>query len=371
MRRVELLAMLNKTKEAADRNGGLVADQELEKLAKGDDLPVSMACRVSHDVCSGCGNKAKTRDDYCTGSTCKYGGCKDNLTKIASDGHLLHVDNPTPTWFDMSKVYRPADRIAYGGGAGYLNKAASDGEFLGGADMAHALGVTAPLNVILSQDHPHHWNTAIDGQIKLAYGLASLEKKGHDVPRESLRAFAPAAQNQMNMEMFVLLGTPGTEKSAEALAALADRKVILPLREFARWIGKTASADAAEAMLPGVFGRLIEREDLEGQLTHNRYAVSQKQASVVQRGLAGNLEADFGLSGGAVRDRAMRSSIRQASVPNLKSTFWNEKQAADAPEAAALAEEYGLYKLAALHRIAAQDSEFHLTGRFALAQNCV
>lgn len=44
MRRVELLSAYNATKEAADRNGGLVADRELEKLARGENLPGSMAC---------------------------------------------------------------------------------------------------------------------------------------------------------------------------------------------------------------------------------------------------------------------------------------------------------------------------------------
>jgi len=335
-----------------------------------NDVGVSN-CRVPYDECSGCGNKARTRDEYCTSATCKYGGCRDNLTKVAADGHILHVDNPNPNWFDISNVYRPADRIAYGGAADYLQKAASAIDFMGGAELAQHLGVTAPLNVILNQDEPYHWNTAIDGQIKLAYGLAMLEKKGHNVPSETLRAFAAPVQPQMNQEMFLLLGSPGTEKSATALAALADRKVVLPLREFARWTGKSASADAAEALLPGVFGRLVERGDLESRLTVNRYATTEKTASIAQRTLATNLEGGYGLTSTAVRDRAMRSSIRQAPAPDSKSTFWNEKQAADSPEAASLAEEYALYKLAALHRIAAYDQEFHLTGRFALAQNCV
>jgi hypothetical protein len=372
MRRVELLAMLNKTKEAADRNGGLVADQEMEKISQGDDIPVSMACRVPHDVCSGCGNRARTREEYCTGSTCKYGGCKDNLTKVARDGHILHVDNPTPTWFDMSKVYRPADRIAYGGGcSGYWDKAASAEDFMPGAELAGALGVTAPLNVILSQDQPHHWSMAVEGQVKLAYGLAELEQKGHGQNRETMRAFTAAVQPELTHDMISILGVPGTEKSAEALGALAEKKIVLPLRDFARWMGKSAMAEQAEVLLPRIFGHLVEQGRLEGQLMNNRFAISEKTASLVQRTLAGNLRENFGLSTDAIGLRAMRSSSRMIQAPNPKSTFWNEKTAADSPEAAALAEEYALYKLAALHKIAATDQEFHLTGRLALAQNCV
>lgn len=372
MRRVELLAMLNRTKEAAERNGGLVADQEMDKLAKGEDIPVSMACRVPHDVCSGCGNQARTRDDYCTGATCKYGGCKDNLTKVAQDGHILHVDNPTPTWFDMSKVYRPADRIAYGGNcSGYWDKAASANDFVPGAELAQALGVTAPLSVILGQDQPYYWNMSVEGQIKLAYGLAELERKGHGQNRESLRAFTASVQPELTHDMISILGIPGTEKSAEALGALADKKIVLPLRDFARWMGKSAMAEQAEVLLPRIFGHMVEQGRLENQLTNNRFAISEKTASLPQRTLAGNLVANFGLSHDAVSVRAMRSSSRMTPAPDPKSTFWNEKTAADSPEAATLAEDYALYKLAALHKIAATDQDFQLTGRLALAQNCV
>lgn len=70
-------------------------------------------CAVDHDVCSSCGNKAASRRYYCTADTCKHGGCRDNLTKVSEDGHMLHVDNPHPKWFDISHVGTPADRIAY------------------------------------------------------------------------------------------------------------------------------------------------------------------------------------------------------------------------------------------------------------------
>jgi len=114
MKRIELLVALNGTKEAADRNKGLVADKEMQKIASGsNDWGVSMACRVPFDVCSGCGNKAANRSTYCTERNCKYGGCYNNLTKVAADGHVLHLDNPDPTWVDISDVYRPADRIAH------------------------------------------------------------------------------------------------------------------------------------------------------------------------------------------------------------------------------------------------------------------
>ncbi len=136
MHRLELIVALNGTKEAAIRNNGLVASRELQYIASGkDDWGVSMACKVAYDVCSGCGNKARTRADYCTEKTCKYGGVKDNMLKIAEDGHINYVDNPHPTWFDISDVSdtRPADRIAYV--LGPMQKAASS-RILTGSDLA-------------------------------------------------------------------------------------------------------------------------------------------------------------------------------------------------------------------------------------------
>jgi len=47
MSRIELIVALNATKEAAERNGGLVAERELEKLASGEELAVSMACGLA------------------------------------------------------------------------------------------------------------------------------------------------------------------------------------------------------------------------------------------------------------------------------------------------------------------------------------
>ena len=123
MHRVELIVGLNGTKEAADKNGGLVAEKEREKLESGRDLGVSMSCKVAHDECSWCGNKAKTRRDYCSENNCEAGGLKNNIGAVLKCGHVLHADNPEPIFFDISHVVRPADRTAYV--TGVLGKEAS------------------------------------------------------------------------------------------------------------------------------------------------------------------------------------------------------------------------------------------------------
>ena len=372
MHRVELLAMLNASKEAAERNHGLVADKELEKLAKDEDISTSMACRVPYDVCSGCQNKAKTRDDYCTEATCKRGGCKHNLSKVAADGHILHVDNPDPAWFDESSVFRGADRIAFGTKADWLQKAASH-SFLPGAEMAEHLGIVAPLHVCLAQDEPLHWSDAIRGQVKLANGLAILEQQRDLLPADAYRAFDSQIQGSVSDDQLFLLGMPGTTKSAASLAALADQKIILPLKDFARWVGKQASTDVSAQLLPGIFTHLVQRGQLDNLLSTNPFAASfDKTASLAVRALASNLSDDFSMTADAVTTRAMRSGLRKTAAPNIKAGFENVKQASDHSEGMELAREYALYKLAALHRIASlPDVDFVLTARLAVGQNRV
>lgn len=374
MRRVELLVGMFADKRATDgRDNALVADKELEKLARGDDVAFSMACRVPFDVCSWCGNKARTRDDYCTAGLCKAGGCKDNLTrliKVGNDVHQLHVDNPDPVWFDISTVFRPADRIAYGGKADWLSKAAADGwgGVVGGAKLAEDLGVMAPLAVVLAQDRgPAAFPTAVDQMVKLAHGLDALERRDDlALPVAVRRAFDGRLQGEFPV---AALGEIGTVKCAEGLAALADRVVVLPLRDYARLAGRPGLAEKAAALLPGVYGRMIADGSLERHLAQNPLARAEKLAPYAVRSWAVKMASGFALTKEAVDGRAYLSVARDYETP--KTSFGMTKAASDDPAAEELARSYACYKAAALHRIAAFDGDFLLTARLGVVQNQV
>jgi hypothetical protein len=127
MDRVELLMELDNSKCA----------EELSLLEKQGAFPVSMACRIKYDVCSICNNRAKTAAEYC-------GHVKNSLGQILDDGRAVGVDNPNSTFFDISRVIRPADRVAY-----TLQKAASAGTIIGGADLAQELGYALPMHLLL------------------------------------------------------------------------------------------------------------------------------------------------------------------------------------------------------------------------------
>ncbi len=63
-------------------------------------------CRIKYDVCTICGNKAKTRKDYCD-------HLKFEMSKVLPDGRKIAALNPSPEFFDSSWVIRPADRTGF------------------------------------------------------------------------------------------------------------------------------------------------------------------------------------------------------------------------------------------------------------------
>ena len=84
------------------------AHDHLERLEKTGETPFSMACRVDSDRCSVCNAIRKQAGDA---SECDH--IKYSLGKIAEDGTQIGTYNDRPTWFDISFVGRPADRIAW------------------------------------------------------------------------------------------------------------------------------------------------------------------------------------------------------------------------------------------------------------------
>jgi len=161
MDRVELLMELDNSKCA----------EELALLERNGSYPVSMACKIAHDVCSICENKAKTPKEYCW-------HVKEALGKIMDDGKIVGVDNPNSTFFDISRVIRPADRVAY------TLKTAS-AAVAGGAALAEELGY--------SQDQIPFLEATLVSNVKyseqkrrILEKLSKMEKKIEGIARPAL-----------------------------------------------------------------------------------------------------------------------------------------------------------------------------------------
>ena len=104
MHRVELVV-------AADREK---APDIVQRAEAGEPLGFSMSCKIPWDRCSICGNKARTRSEYCT-------HIMNHLLEILPDGRQVYMVNEDPTFFDISYVLRPADKTAM-----LLSKVASE-----------------------------------------------------------------------------------------------------------------------------------------------------------------------------------------------------------------------------------------------------
>jgi hypothetical protein len=105
MQRVELLLEI-----VNDRDADLA-----KKIADGEYPAVSMGCHVKYDVCSICGHRAPTRKEYCEHARMK-------MRQVMPNGEKVCVHNPSPRFFDISFVYRPADPTGF-----MLKKVASHG----------------------------------------------------------------------------------------------------------------------------------------------------------------------------------------------------------------------------------------------------
>jgi hypothetical protein len=135
IRRVELVVGIYRDKGASI----------IDAIESGKILSVSMGCKVLYDRCSICGNKAKTKEQYC-----KH--VKNHLRKIVSretallwskelglnilPGSSVMMFNDHPRFFDISEVYVGAERTAF-----VLGKAASANTTMS-VDIADAYGVT-------------------------------------------------------------------------------------------------------------------------------------------------------------------------------------------------------------------------------------
>lgn len=354
MKRVELIVALNATKEAAARNGGLLADKEMQKIASGDDnWGVSMACKVAYDVCSGCGNKARNRDEYCTEDNCDYGGCRINLTKVAEDGHVLHVDNPNPTWFDISDVYRPADRIAWVVGH---YKAASGLYVAGGAELAEMAGIEAPDGV---------WASDLTGEsIKLASlsrKLAELEKKcmeGHS-------AFYSAIKDRIKPITF---WKQASASVSYPWAACASNGIMISLEDWLLAKGHEKVASEVKKYLPNIFSKLI------GDVSTIEKAASDRRSNPYNliSSERQHLEAAKASNSLSIKTAALSAGISKLILSGTSAPKANtglEKEAEYSEKYAELAKAYAINQLQWIKAAAKSEDQELGFGRAVVAYN--
>jgi len=352
--RVELIVALNGSDAAARRNGGLVADKEMHKLASGKELAVSMGATLPFDVCSYCGNKSKTPAEYCRGTheggNCEAGGLQTKmgaLVNINGDLHHLHADNPAPglKFFDISHVFRPADRIAYA--LGQLTKSAGDNTMSKSAEAALLAGITIP--ELVYEEDVQNYDTNVQRLLKVAQTLANYEQEIESGEKLGDSYYSMAFSSEL-FPADMSAARSVRNKFSMFLGALARNKVCLPVEGLISLctdepFEKTAAtAKLVKAVLPGIFTQLLQDPELPSLLKTSYYqpvVPHTVDSSFVQYH---PILENFSLYKGDIEKRATRACLQL--IENTLVKVGNHRPTVTNGNLLKLAKEYALYKLA-------------------------
>ena len=222
MGRIELLIQ-------ADNN--LCAD-EMQKIATTGEIPVSMACKVKEDRCSICDNLRKSSSDPNQCDHVRY-----ELGKVAEDGKVTGTYNDHPNFFDISFVYRPADRIAWS------LKVASDGT-MDSVKLAQEAGLWVPENLAITSEEPLN-------KLSILRKIASEERK-----YKNLASLSVSDMMRPERESWEL-------RKAAAAPTFTD-ETIERLREFEPSEMLKACADSHVVLDPESFFKYALGRDLQG-----------------------------------------------------------------------------------------------------------
>lgn len=302
MDRIETLAALENAKYA----------EELAGLEKGKDIPVSMGSLQQYDVCSLCKHQAKTAADHCE-------HIRDHLGEITADGVQIGMENPDPGYFDLSTVWKPADRIGY-----TLRKVALELGPVGGHVLADRFGM----------------GKYADPKLATLRRLASIEKLSPAVAR--VVSTAPTdLDDTSKKQLKQAMAAHGVDV---LLDYLHGEGFVLSPRDFTEVILgapklATEAAPGVAALLPDGFNRILGHGDLSVSMDGKPPAVPIKIAEELRVSLQENCSMHEG--------PAMRRAIVSTLGPATGFVTVKMSSAPMDPTATTgLAELYLRYKLA-------------------------
>ena len=337
MDRVELIVWGDKRK----------AEEDYEMVKAGKSLSFSMSAKVPHDVCSCCGHKAASSKKYCDHARFHMTRYLPEFQKFA------YVENPDPTFFDISRVKDPADRIAW-----YLNylpeaemqKAASINNDIpmSGFDLANVFGVNLGGDL--------GWSTL--------KGRLVMEKLSKAEQRDD----AEAREWRTNVTPFAMAPGALTKEALQSLRRvepdvmfhlLTKQSALLPFQDFLAYVTDQDPADVAESAiyklasekyLPGIFTHLSSLPAVPEVETGMAPASLIKTSSCCGKGdpiehLLSTVGDQLSLDQDKVRVRVMRICVRPQPQMFKFAGVGTEQEHSLARSYAAL---YGIYKVAQL-----------------------
>lgn len=343
MQRVELVVHMDKKK----------APKEYEMAKQGKELSFSMSCRVPNDRCSICGNKAKTVPQYCD-------HLKHNLGKwMEKEAKYAYAYNDEPTFFDISYVANPADRIAR-----HLEVLFKDNDSMKKA--ASANGIIIP-SAVAAQIEGVKLNALNLDEQGMMYKLASSEYYIDNINNISdNRSYACkssypfALMEKLSSEEIESYRSvdPGT-----LFNNLAKRACVLSFPAWCQYItGKQDVVDSpmfkkASLFLPSIFrdmvmdmGSILPCADHFAACSDYKASKDPKNDEI--QDLMDQAENKFSIQQGPVRQRVIRITITigQPASPESLENRVKEAASCDASydNCLELAQAYGQYQARAL-----------------------
>jgi hypothetical protein len=358
MKRIELVIGLDNDKCA----------EEIQKLAEGKQINVSMAAKVAYDKCTWCGHDAKTDSDRC-----KH--IPKELGEINKRGEMCSMDNINPKWFELSIVGRPADRI------GMSLKLASADSYIKTANDYKSLypGFVAPDD----EDSFLKISKYASEKRTLVKKLAAIEKHIDGVitqgPKNSKDKYLVEHKAKLKSADDISEDTIEELRKHEPsklLKALADHGIIFSPEDFVKYLfGSKALGSSSKDMfskikqhLPSMFSDA--EEDGDDIVNEEKYEPSS--SGILPKGMLNmvkNLFEDHSLFDAPAHGRIMKITIVKRS-PSVK--LEHKKHKSEVSKEASikeLAKQYTAYKLAALRYLDEQNKLDEETMLNALVQN--
>lgn len=330
------------------------AHDHLERLEKTGEVPFSMACKVPNDRCSICGAIREAPGDD---SECDH--IKYQLGKIAEDGRQIGTFNDHPTWFDISFVGRPADRIAWN-----LKVASAMPEDLpicSSVKMAELEGYVLPDDVAIESESSKRRRELMEklsgAYEKYAAWLSGSSKPGTRGERYmfELRKLAGAKLDDSTLSMMREM-----DPSA-AFAALGDAGVVMDSRSFFKYaFGPDFNIvepylDGVERAIPGVVRDAVKSASCAKFCNCSMYDAAPSYGVVAKpapAGVASGLRKSAAAMGFGVNDAVtgVLDVVASGTEPCF-ATSPMEKSASDNSISDKLAAKYVMYKLAGMEAV--------------------
>jgi hypothetical protein len=335
MKRIELVIGLDNDKCA----------EEIQKLAEGKQINVSMAAKVAYDKCTWCGHEAKTDHDRCKHIPAKLG-------EINKRGEMCSMENINPKWFELSIVGRPADRI------GMSLKLASASDYI---KTAADYKLLYPGFVVPEDEHLFHISKYATDKRSLVSKLAAMEKHIDGIlssgPKSSKDKYIVEQKSKLKHSDSISSDTMDELRKFEPsklLKALADQGVVFSPEDFIKYLfGAKATGGKSDDMfskvkkqLPGIFSSL--EEDGDDVVNEEKYEPSSSE--FMPKGLLNMVKGLFdnhSMFEGPAQGRIMKITIVKR-LPSAKLEKTEEENLSKESSIKELARQYASYKLAAL-----------------------